>query len=287
MAKIGVVVVTYNRLKCLKKNLDCLIRLDIRLDDVVNIVVVNNNSTDGTTDYLENFGKLKNKSINVLNLRENLGGSGGFYTGVKWCLDNDMDYIWGMDDDAYPEKNSLVNLMNVVNKYGDDNCYWSNCNNDNSFDNEVKSVQTWMFVGFFINIKIVKKIGLPKADYFIYHDDSEYAYRIINSGYKILKCRDSLIEHKDGISTYYSGKKILNKEIKKYSVLPDWKRYYDVRNMLLMYSVRDKNFWKTLFIFCPKTLVSAVLYNPKQVRIIRKAILHGVTRKSGTYIRPS
>lgn len=279
--EIGIVVVTYNRLECLRKNISCLENLVVPESYNLNIVIVNNNSSDGTTEWLSNLKKTD--GFNIINLSENTGGSGGFYTGVKWCADNNIDYIWGMDDDAYPKSDSLVELIKAVDKYGTDCCYWSNCNNDISFDDEVKSVRTWMFVGFFIPSTIVKKVGLPKSDYFIYHDDSEYAYRIIKNGFKILKCRDSVIEHKDGISNYYYGKKLLWRKIDNYSILPDWKRYYDIRNMCLMYPVEDINYWKTIVTYYPKVFIAACLYNPKQLKIIITAMIHGITRKSGIY----
>ena len=284
MINIGVVVVTFNRLECLKKNIDSLLKLKVPYTAKINIVIINNHSTDGTIEFLNNIND--EFGINVINMRENTGGSGGFYAGVKWCLNQGMDYVWGMDDDAYPDANALYNILDMVDKYGKECCYWSNCNKDNDFCNDVKEVLSWMFVGFFISAEIIKKIGLPKSDYFIYHDDSEYAYRIIKNGYRILKCKDSVIEHKDGISTYYSGKSFLGRKIENYSILPDWKSYYDVRNMCLMYPVCDINYWKVIFTYYPKILVAATLYDRKQLKIIIKAIYHGIIRKSGIVVRP-
>lgn len=62
------VVVTYNRRELLKRNLSCL-----RANrPVQSIVVVNNGSTDGTTEWLK-----EQKDLIVIH-QENVGGSGGF-----------------------------------------------------------------------------------------------------------------------------------------------------------------------------------------------------------------
>lgn len=283
MQNVGIVVVTYNRLDCLKENLTSLMTLQPYPGVRYNIIIVNNHSTDGTAEYLSNL-----QEIEAINLDRNTGGSGGFYTGVKWCLDHGMDYIWGMDDDAYPDKAALQTILKAANNGDEMTCYWSNCNND--FDNYDehgrKEVESWMFVGFFVPIKVVKQVGLPRDDFFIYHDDSEYAYRIRSHHYPIIKVKDSIIDHNDTLSEYYSGKRFLLYELKHFSILPSWKRYYDVRNMLLMYKKTDINFWKALIIFGTKTKIATKIYCPEQTKIVSRALHDGFFRINGCQIQP-
>ena len=49
-----------------------------------NLIVVNNHSNDGTFEYLEKW-KSENAIFakHVINTEDNLGGSGGFYSGQK------------------------------------------------------------------------------------------------------------------------------------------------------------------------------------------------------------
>ena len=65
--KIIAVVVTYNRKELLKK---CIGKL--RENNPSQIIVVNNDSTDGTAQWLETQTDL------MVIQQENLGGSGGF-----------------------------------------------------------------------------------------------------------------------------------------------------------------------------------------------------------------
>ena len=97
---LACVIVTYNRLNYLKKALDCY---DQQTKMPNYLIIVDNHSTDGTSDYLDGWKKKRHgfKCI-ILHLPENIGGSGGFYSGCQKALELGVDYIWMADDDAYP-----------------------------------------------------------------------------------------------------------------------------------------------------------------------------------------
>ena len=100
------VVVTYNRRELLKRNLSCL-----RANrPVQSIVVVNNGSTDGTTEWLK-----EQKDLIVIH-QENVGGSGGFYRGIQHAFQLGADWIWCMDDDVFPRADCMEHLL----QYADD-----------------------------------------------------------------------------------------------------------------------------------------------------------------------
>ncbi|TCS76628.1 GT2 family glycosyltransferase [Muricomes intestini] len=281
MKKIGVVVVTFNRLECLKENIRALTHLQIPKNTEILFFIINNASTDGTTEWLMSLG---DKRLRIITLGENTGGSGGFYTGVKACTEAGMDYIWGMDDDAYPQQNALVNIYEQLNCLGEEACYWSNCNQDNEFSEPCKKVDSWMFVGFFIPVAIVKKIGFPRNDFFIFYDDLEYSDRIQKYGYSIYKVRDSVIIHKDAYFYKYKGyigsRQI---ELPKFS---DWKMYYYIRNKLLRYSKTEGQFWENVFVNIPKMILKVMVLNPKQTKIVFRAFWHGLIRKKGKVVSP-
>ena len=281
MKKIGIIVVTFNRLDCLKKNIEALNKLSIPNDYETTTYIVNNASNDGTTEWLEG---IKNNNIEIINLESNTGGSGGFFTGMKYAVENGMDYIWGMDDDAYPESEALEEIINVM-KIQDENAgYWSNCNKDSEFEGLYKKVEHWMFVGFFISSEIIRKIGYPRKEFFIYFDDVEYGRRIIKNGYDIYKVKNSIINHQDAVSNNYEGK-IFNKKI-HIPKLPDWKMYYFVRNGLLMYKKNEKEYWKRAYIDMIKLIFKIIIIKPSQLKIVLKGFLHGIIRKSGKIISP-
>ncbi|WP_295266446.1 glycosyltransferase, partial [Veillonella sp.] len=95
MNDVVAIVVTYNRLELLKECIQALQSQSLALD----ILVVDNNSNDGTRGYIEKLA-LTNKNIIYKNTGENLGGAGGFNFGLKIAAKMDYEYVWIMDDDC-------------------------------------------------------------------------------------------------------------------------------------------------------------------------------------------
>ena len=80
------------------------------------IIIVDNGSSDGTKEYLSN---LKGENIQII-YQENLGGAGGFHTGLKAAYEQEYDWIWLMDDDVEVASDCLENLLkysNIVQLY--------------------------------------------------------------------------------------------------------------------------------------------------------------------------
>ena len=73
--RLAAVVVTYNRKQLLVECLRALLRQTVCID---RIFIINNASTDGTNEYLEEQGLLSYASINLENMNQNEGGAGGF-----------------------------------------------------------------------------------------------------------------------------------------------------------------------------------------------------------------
>ncbi len=279
--KIVSVTVTYNRLEKLKVHIEKLLNQSIPLDQ---IYIIDNHSTDGTFEYMRDIKK-KYSQITYCRMKENKGGSGGFYIGIKKAFHDKSDYIWGMDDDAYPKENALQELVDFYRKKKELCCLWSNCDCDKDIPETGKKVREWMFVGFFLPAQIIKKVGLPKEGFFIYHDDSEYAYRIQKKGYSIWKVRDSLIEHQDYKEREKYQKKIFGKTL-EYPILADWRVYYEIRNRILKYSWTDQMKYRTIIEYVPKTLIIIIMVNPKQFKIALKGYIHGIIGKDGIVMKP-
>lgn len=277
--KIACVVVTYNRKKELYKNLNALLNQTRKLDMVI---VVDNASSDGTYEYIAEIIE-NNSVIQYYRLPENTGGSGGFSWGIRKAYELGADYIWGMDDDAIPEKNALEMLLIEGGKINAISALWSNC--DNKCVKEIETVNTWMFVGFYIPREIVDKVGFPRDDFFIYWDDHEYALRIQSAGYSIYKIKASVINHQDANKLYYPEKKIGPVHFKMFK-MADWKVYYYYRNKILTYKWNDAEKYCTIFWEIPKTVIKSFLYHSGQGKIIVKALIDGITKRTGKRINP-
>ena len=93
--KIAAVVVTYNRLALLKECIDAISRQTYQVSSTI---VVNNASTDGTTEFLQNLDK---KQLVVKTFEKNIGGAAGFAEGIAIATRMGADAIWIMDDDIF------------------------------------------------------------------------------------------------------------------------------------------------------------------------------------------
>ncbi|WHI46643.1 glycosyltransferase [Microbulbifer sp. VAAF005] len=116
---IEIVIVTYNRKAELIDQLKLLTHLDYP-KEAYSITIINNNSDDDTALAVDDFIQQNSNSrpqIKVLTLHENLGGSGGFSEGIrKAASQNRANYIWLLDDDATPQKNTLKLLVASAEK---------------------------------------------------------------------------------------------------------------------------------------------------------------------------
>lgn len=87
--------------------------------------------------------------------------------------------------------------------------------------------------GLFMHKQLVETIGYPREDFFLYVDDSEYTYRITQSGaaiYLIPSAKVQDIDQSQGIN--------YKKELFRSALLDLWsfRTYYHVRNRMYFYS---------------------------------------------------
>ncbi|MGE6568338.1 glycosyltransferase [Shewanella vesiculosa] len=186
-------VPTYNRPELLLKNIKCLLEQTVKLKK---IIIVDNASEEDTYNILLSSGLLDKDEILYHRLDINVGASGGFKKAMELAAQYNPDWIWGMDDDAFPRKDALEALVKSVDVFDINTCFWSNCDEDDLFEHEYKTVDKLIFVGFFLPVSLVKKIGYPDTRFYMYHDDTEYSNRILAANYKIVKVKNSVIDHK-------------------------------------------------------------------------------------------
>lgn len=212
MKKVTTVVVTYNRKELLNECIRALLKQSYKNNE---ILIIDNASTDGTKEAIEKY--VDNKKVFYINTGKNLGGAGGFNYGVREALKRKSDYVWLLDDDTiakYP--NALEAQVQKANVLKDEFSFLSSITlwtdgkpcvmNRQDFENDwapyekqlhegLIPIKTSTFVGFFANAAVVKKVGLPIKEFFIYYDDIEYAYRMRKVKPAFLNT-DSLLLHK-------------------------------------------------------------------------------------------
>jgi GT2 family glycosyltransferase len=242
---------------------------------------VNNASTDGTEEMLKKE-YLNNPIFDYMRLNENLGGAGGFHYGIKRAYEKGFDWIWVMDDDAIPYNESVEGIKKEIKKDKRIRCFSSRVvDRKNAKEkSKVEKIKDIRFVGFGFNREIVKKIGLPREDFFIYFDDQEYADRI-RKYFSIYELYNSLIFHQD-----WQERKLI--KVLGFYNLPEidlWRFYYRGRNQILRYSYFDYRKYLKIFWLIKDT----ILYSFCRISFTKigfLALFHGIFGISGIKIKP-
>lgn len=243
--KLDVVIVTYNRLEKLKTTLECYCN---QSKGFRNLILINNCSSDGTFEFLEEWKKEETPFNKIIvNTENNLGGSGGFWLGQKKALELGADWIFVADDDAYPQIDMIEEFLLFSQREDIDNyaaicgtvlysdnsiCYEHRCHLLKRWNSIVKipskseeykaekfEFDLLSYVGSFINAKAMLRYGTANKDYFIYFDDTEHSLRLKKFG-KIICVPNIKIVHDD--RTAISN---VNPDI-----IVSWRDYYSVRN---------------------------------------------------------
>lgn len=103
-----VIIPTYNEIENIKNIIDTIFSLSIPLD----ILIVDDNSPDGTALEVEKLQSIYPKKL-FLEIRDKKLGLGTAYIyGFKWALAQNYDYIFEMDADFSHNPNDLCRLYN-------------------------------------------------------------------------------------------------------------------------------------------------------------------------------
>ncbi len=252
--KIAVVIVTFNRLDLLKEVIASIRRQTVKPDAVI---VVDNGSTDGTGAWL-----CRETGLTVI-LQENVGGAGGFHTGIKYAYEHAFDWIWCMDDDVSPRPDCLQHLLENDSDSVGILCPARIQNGKTVFTEIVEfnlanpflrigkirlkdlsvgykpiEIKGMSFEGPLIKKEVVAKIGYPEKELFLLYDDTDYSYRAVSEGFKVLYVPGAVLDKAyfdDGLSRV---EKVVRKK---------WRLKYHLRNTAYFCKKHGKNLFFRYF----------------------------------------
>lgn len=194
MKQVGVLAVTYNRLKLLKEEIESIRKQNFRDFD---IIVVNNCSTDDTKEWLKN-----QDDITTINIEpENIGPARAFAQGMKYIAEHGYKYCWLMDDDVECYPNALQELYDAYNENDDtgfvcsnviglDGCPMNvpvvdNRISSNGYSDYAKFLDRGMlkiirctFVSMFLSCQSIFDEGLPYGEFYNWAVDTEFSRRL-------------------------------------------------------------------------------------------------------------
>jgi GT2 family glycosyltransferase len=213
MDRVGVVLVTHNRLALLRESLADLSKSTY---PIAEIILIDNQSTDGTGDAVrQEFPHLR-----VIRTDTNVGSAGGYYHGIDEAYKAGHDWIWTLDDDSIAQPDALQQLIDAAGRFPvrpsilASKVVWTDgtlhpmniqkpklYNPDEQFlaaQHATMSIRFTSFVSMLIHRSAIDRHGLPVAGYFLWNDDVEWSARILRRELGVL-VPASVVMHKTAV----------------------------------------------------------------------------------------
>ena len=214
IARVSAVIINWN---CYRDTFECVAALRKSTYQNIEIVVVDNASTDGSTEKIEQ----NVPGIILIKSKENLGWAGGSNLGVRDALKRGVDYVLLLNADAFVEPDAIEKMVRKAESSPDiglvsavlyyfksrrlQHCgaeiNWERCAIKEPPD--IKSAENipperlWIwFTAVLIKRKVVDRIGYCEEKYFCYCEDQEYSMRAFRAGFKIAVAQDANVFHR-------------------------------------------------------------------------------------------
>ena len=241
---VYIIILNWNGLQDTIECLDSVIKLNY---SNFRLVVVDNNSTDGSTNIISrNYPK-----VIVIKNEENLGYAKGNNVGIRYALENNADYLWVLNNDTLVEQNALLNMvieaeanphtgiigskiyyLNSAKRiwFAGAMINWSRGISNHIGMNEtdvgqydyVKEIDRVAGCSMLVKREVCNRVGLFDENLFLYVEEVDWCVRARRAGFKCLFVPSSIVYHRGlaSISLIGAYSKVFN--------------YYNTRNFLYL-----------------------------------------------------
>jgi len=241
---------------------------------VSGLVVVDNGSAIEVVNWLS---ANTNKGFDFIALGENKGIAFAQNVGIEWAEKNGANHILFLDHDSIPEKDMVSKLLDAtismtskdisvaavgpryydvrhnnpppfirIRKFGIKRCQ---CNHEH----EVVPVDYLISSGCLIPMKVIKKVGIMREEFFIDYVDIEWGLRARSLGFQSFGVCDARMHHELGEEPI----RFLGLTFPIHSPL---RHYYLFRNAVWMYQQPTYNVhWK--FVDAYRLLIKYIFYS--------------------------
>lgn len=235
MNKVAAVICNYNKSDYVMQCIQSV--LESRFAEF-DLFVVDNASTDDSVKRIR--AEYGNRLCLFAN-KENLGGSGGFNTGIRHAVEKGYEYVWCLDNDVLVDENAVGELYrfmesrrdvgmtgskvyhmeapDYVQQYGIDVIWDEYCCEAKYYNQiedgtmpEVVYSDAVAACSVLVRTSVIKEIGPLPEENFLYWDDTEWGIKCNLAGYKVASLGASKVLHcmgakKESVNTfplYYS-----------------------------------------------------------------------------------
>jgi GT2 family glycosyltransferase len=217
---VSIVILTWNGLDYTRACIDS-IRNQTKFDDY-RIVVADNGSTDGTLEYLR-----RQSDLTVVENGANLGFAKGNNRALAVCdpasdvilLNNDTeiiqpDWIELMQNTALSSPDIGVvgcrlrrpgGMLQHAGTYMPLDDLWGQQTGAGEQDinqfSQNRDVEGVVFACVYLKREILAGIGFLDEEYFSYFEDTDYCFRVLEAGYRVVCCGAVTVVHHEHVST--------------------------------------------------------------------------------------
>lgn len=287
--KVYIIIVTYNGMKWLSRTLSSIPKKH-------NVVIIDNNSTDGTVDYVRN----NFKNFILFKQKKNLGFGGGNNLGISYALRQKADYVFLLNQDAYLGTNTIDELIrkhqsNInfgilspihlngkgneldlnFSTYLDENNQKhieEDLNTNNEGENVIFDVAFVNAAAWLLPISTINAIGGFDPIFFHYGEDNNYCQRVIHHKLKIGVVSNIYIKHdrfNKELNLNISLQEALKKREKQLKVI--WADVTEV-DFIDKASKRKNVLFKKLLSSLLRFNLKKVKYRWKEINLINKIV---------------
>lgn len=214
--KISIITLCYNQLEnATKPFINSLYKYTN--PDLFELIIVNNNSSDKTKEYLEQI-KLKYDNIKVINNAQNLGYAKGNNQGLKAA---NGEYLFLLNNDVLLTPSWLENMITILDnnpEIGILSCMTNYCGNPKQLvpqkekltpqnyidkypqllkkNKNIEFVEKVIFFTWAMKRNTFEKIGFLDEDFGLaWFEDDDYTVRVLSSGLKAGIAQNTFIYH--------------------------------------------------------------------------------------------
>ncbi len=238
-----IIIPTFNE----KENIESIIKKVFSLKKQFNILIVDDNSIDGTANIVKTLQKIYPKKLFIEERSKKLGLGTAYIHGFKWALKKDYEFIFEMDADFSHNPDDLIKLYDVVKKNNGDLAIGSRyVKGVNIVNWPMSRLLLSFFASKYVKIitgmpihdstagfkcykkKILQTIELDKIQFVGYAFQIEMKFKAWKYGFRIVEVPVIFTDRKEGVSKMSGGIffeavfGVLQMKIK--SIFKNWKK---------------------------------------------------------------
>lgn len=286
---VAIILVNYNGAD---DTIECIKSLSTIEDVEYEIVVVDNKSTDDSVDKLKGYQRFS--KFVLLEADFNNGFAAGNNIGITYV--KNADYYLLLNNDTVVKPDFLTRLLcgiktnpgcgaaiSKILYYSHPDTIWYA---GGSFNTRTARSEHYRFnqrdtmkaepsqkVTFAsgcclcVSREVIRKIGMLNESFFLYEEDTEYCYRIVDAGFDIIYVPDSVIYHKVSSSTGQGS---------------PMSQYYTVRNKYSLIKMHFKGANKVIaYFYCTAQFLFRCVKREQSFKYYRAGVKAFIQHENG------